>query len=64
MTHKNIMETWTKEGRDKRLEQLVEQYKKSRNLVGLVRLIGGSIDDFRSVDSGSHPDERGENHGE
>ena len=52
-------DTATAEGRQKRLEQLLEGYLKSGNKVAAVRLIGGSIEDFGGpADSGSHPDEK------
>jgi hypothetical protein len=41
MTH----DTATEEGRDKRLHELVLDYTKSHNGQGLVRLIGGSVED-------------------
>ena len=58
MTHN----TATEQGRQQRLEELVEKHRQSGNGVALVRLIGGSIEDFDErwdpSNSGSHPDER------
>lgn len=53
-----MTDTSTPDGRLKRTEELAEQYKATGNKVGLVRLIGGSIDDFGDytpADAGEEP---------
>ena len=40
------MDTSTQAGRDKRTEEFIDSYERSGNRRGLVRLIGGSINDF------------------
>ena len=50
-------DTGTEEGRRKRLYQIVKEYEKAGNVRALVRMIGGSADDFRDANPGSHPDE-------
>ncbi len=52
------MDTATAEGRKKRLEEIVTGYQKTGNTVAIVRMIGGSVDDWRDENPGSHPDER------
>jgi hypothetical protein len=58
-------DTGTEEGRNQRFNQIVRDYTKKRNLSGLIRLIGGSVEDFdekyEPSFGGSHPDERLEN---
>lgn len=41
-----MTDTWTPKGQEKRRDELVEDYKKKGNKVGLVRLIGGSVEDL------------------
>jgi hypothetical protein len=51
-------DTSTQEGRDKRIEQLVNERLQRGNLVGVVSLIGGSVDDYRDytpADNGEAP---------
>lgn len=40
------LDTSTAEGRQKRLDEIVESYKKSGNKIALVRNIGGSVENF------------------
>ena len=52
------MNTETAEGRAKRLKQLVGEYEEKGNKVALVRLVGGSVDDFSDyspIDAGEPP---------
>jgi hypothetical protein len=55
-------DTTTQEGLKSRLAQIVRDYTKQGNLRALVRLIGGSVEDFdekyEPSYGGSHPDER------
>lgn len=55
-------DTTTPEGRQQRLFQIVRDYTRQGNLRALVRLIGGSVEDFdekyEPSYAGSHPDER------
>jgi hypothetical protein len=41
-----MIDTSTEAGRDKRMSELAEGYRETGNRVGLVRLIGGSVNDF------------------
>ena len=55
-------DTTTEEGRRGRLAEIVRDYTAKGHIPALVRLIGGSVEDFdekyeRSY-GGSHPDER------
>ena len=50
--------TATEEGRMKRLEEFVDDAKKRGNIRALVRLIGGSAEDFAEYNGASHPDEK------
>lgn len=54
------MDTSTEQGRQKRIEELANDYKARGNGFGLVRIIGGSIAEYdtRFENSDSHPDER------
>jgi hypothetical protein len=58
-------DTGTEEGRTQRFNQIVRDYTKHGNITALVRLIGGSVEDFdekyEPSFGGSHPDERLEN---
>jgi len=58
-----MIDTSTQQGRDKRKDELVEDYKSRRNFAGIARLIGGSprydLQDYDNRDaSGAHPDEK------
>lgn len=52
-------DTATKEGREKRIEELVEGHKKTGNRIGIVRLIGGTPNDMNDYipgyDDGEEP---------
>lgn len=51
-------DTSTKEGQEKRLKELTDEYSEKGNKVAMVRLIGGSVDDFgdyQPEDSGEPP---------
>jgi hypothetical protein len=51
-------DTSTKDGQEKRLKELTDDYREKGNRVALVRLIGGSRDDFgdyRPEDAGEAP---------
>lgn len=54
-------DTWTPEGQSQRMNEIVLDYTRAGNGRALVRLIGGSIEDFDerydSSMSGSHPDD-------
>ena len=53
-----MIDTATKERRDKRLEELVEGYKKTGNKIVLVRIVGGSVEDwgdYSPADAGEPP---------
>jgi hypothetical protein len=54
-------DTTTPEGMAKRLDEIVDGYKESGNTRALVRLIGGSAEDFDEAfdpaSSGTHPDD-------
>ncbi len=52
--------TSTAEGRQQRLEELVGSFLDHGNFTAIVRLIGGSVEDWdeRYMHSDSHPDER------
>lgn len=41
-----MYDTSTKEGQEKRLKELADDYREKGNKVALVRLVGGSVDDF------------------
>lgn len=47
-------DTATKEGQEKRLEQLVDYYIKTGNKKALVRLIGGSVEDWGQKTGAEH----------
>ena len=54
-----MFNTATEEGRAKRMEELVEGYKETKNQAGIVRLIGGSRFDYQDYipgrDDGEEP---------
>lgn len=52
-----MIDTTTKEGQERRLNELVDDYKRKGDRKALVRLIGGSVDDFGDYtpgDEGMH----------
>ena len=52
------IDTSTKEGRAKRVEQLVRGYEQTGNKMAIISLIGGSIDslgDYTPADAGEAP---------
>jgi hypothetical protein len=53
-----MIDTSTPEGRQKRIKEFADGYTASGNKLGLVRIIGGSVDDFgdyRPEDAGEPP---------
>lgn len=53
-----MTDTSTPEGRNKRLNEIVDSYRASGNKMALVRLIGGSVNDFSDyteADAGEPP---------
>ena len=40
------IDTSTQEGRDKRMKEITDGYMESGNKTALVRMIGGSVEDF------------------
>lgn len=53
-----MTDTSTEEGREKRMDEFIEEYKKKKNVKAIVRLIGGSSNDLRDylpADEGEAP---------